>query len=300
MNRELNKLYRVLYGFGNGVTMKYTKYNIKGRYSRQQNKNNKDSTYMGAVILLVFVGAFLVGTIFFKFVLKDSSFMSVFKTKPAGTYNVINEEKSQETEMGDLKGIDEKKLQEEAQELKEEKVEGEAGENEAVFLENKEYAFYTVQCGAFKKKENASELYEQLKDYGNPFIVEENGYNKVVLGIYDNEKSEGLVEKLKSKGIETSRAVYIIKGEHLSNKELGELITANIKVMWNIDKTTTMNTSELKKWSGELMDVDSGEENVEALNQVKMFTASLDDKIDKEDAENTYKYLYKIIKEVSE
>lgn len=280
--------------------MKYTKYNVKGRYNRQRNNNNKDSTYMGVIILLVFVGAFLVGTICFKFVLKDASFMSVFNTEPTGTYDIFNKEESHQKDEDLVKSIDEKNLKEEEQELKERKAESESDDKKAVFLENKDYAFYTVQCGAFKKKENATELYEQLKGYGNPFVIEENGYTKVFLGIYDNEKSKELVEKLNSMGVETSRGAYIIKGDDFANKELGELITANIKVMWNIDKATTMNTLELKKWAGELSNVDSGEDNVEALNQVKTFTASLDDKVDSQDAENTYKYLYEIIKEVSE
>lgn len=291
--------YRVLLGFANGVTMKYTKYNIKGRYNRQRNINNKDSTYMGFIILLVFLGAFLVGTIFFKFVLKDANFMSVFKTQPTGTYNILNKDTPKKDE--DLvEGTDKKNSKEEGQELKEEKAETEPNDRKEVFFGNKDYSFYTVQCGAFKKRENASELYEQLKEYGNPFIVEENGYMKVILGIYDDEKSKALLEKLNSKGVETSRAAYTIKGEDLSNKELGELITANIKVMWNVDKMTTMNTTELKKWSGELVDVDNSEENAEVLGKVKSFTESLDDKVDSEDAENTYEYLYKIIKEVCE
>lgn len=62
--------------------------------------------------------------------------------------------------------------------------------------------YYSVQCGAFKNKNNAIELQDNLKSYGfNSIIKNIDGLYKVQLGAYGNKQNaEKMLEKVKTKG----------------------------------------------------------------------------------------------------
>lgn len=62
--------------------------------------------------------------------------------------------------------------------------------------------YYRVQCGAFKNKNNAIELQDNLKSYGfNSIIKNIDGLFKVQLGAYGNKQNaEKMLEKVKTKG----------------------------------------------------------------------------------------------------
>jgi cell division protein FtsN len=62
--------------------------------------------------------------------------------------------------------------------------------------------YYRVQCGAFKNKNSAFKLQEDLKNFGfNSIIKNVDGLHKVQLGAYSNKQNaEKMLQNVKSKG----------------------------------------------------------------------------------------------------
>lgn len=160
-----------------------------------------------------------------------------------------------------------------------------------------ESKFVFIQCGLYENKDNAVKLCSSLSDYGNSFIVEEENKSRVLLGIYSEKEAKELSDKLLKKGIDNVKITYVIKQNDLCNKEIIEIINADIKVLTKLSEkdVRAIQTAELKKWISNLEDVNNKGKNFKQLEELKKYNNNLPKEIDRSKASEIYIYIYKFL-----
>lgn len=164
-----------------------------------------------------------------------------------------------------------------------------------------EKSFIAIQGGVFANKENAEKLKISLSVYGNPFIVSENGKNRVILGIYTEKESEEIINKLKGNNIEFSKISFKYDLSNPCNLQIAETIDAQLQIIEKLseDNVKSVQTKQLKKWCNDLKSVDENEANYNTLIDLKEHIKKLPDEITKDSLEEYNIYLYKKLKEVN-
>lgn len=160
--------------------------------------------------------------------------------------------------------------------------------------------FYAIQCGVFLSKENADTLVKTLKPYGISFIVKIDDKYKVILGVYNEKDINKIVDTLNKKEIQNNKINYKIKDEDLCNKEIIELINANLDVLSRFsDKDVkAYNTERLKKWSNSLKAVDGKSKNIQVLKSLKDYVNKLPEKIVREQVPSGYNLIYNCLNSI--
>ena len=223
------------------------------------------------IVAIVLALSFICGDLFFKFVVKD----------------VISGDK--------IKNIDEQK-----QDIKEESVQGIVNEshtevNSSIGADNVK-SYYAIQCGVFKEKSNANDLYEKLKQHGTPFIYKEDMY-RVYFGIYEEEASVSVSKFLEGKGFQIARVIFNTPNDTNDEIALNEMIMALLKINWKIENEglKEFESKSLKEWCAQInIENYSGEK----LNDIKLLIneiKSFPESISKEKCEYIYLKLFEIL-----
>ncbi|MCY6485069.1 SPOR domain-containing protein [Clostridium aestuarii] len=243
--------------------MKYTRYNLK--------KKKSNGIFFIIIICGILVLALILGTIISNFIIKD-----------------INESKSNknpveniEMNPGDIKNSKEKK----------------SGEK---IYKNTGGSFIAIQCGVFGSKENADILKVELSDLGNPFIIEEEGKNRVILGIYTEKEAEEQIKILKDNGKDYTRIKFVFDTNNLCDAQIYEIINGNLQIInkFSDKKVKAVETKQLKEWISKMKKIDKTSENYNKLQNVKDNSNKLPEKISKEQLSKQNIYIYNILKEM--
>lgn len=160
--------------------------------------------------------------------------------------------------------------------------------------------FIVIQCGVFSSKDNAEKVKASLYSMGSPFIVNEDGKNKVILGIYIENEAENVIKKLKDSGIEFSKVSFKYDLNNPCNLQIGEMIDAQLQITGKLSdsKVKSVQTKQLKEWSDSLNEIDKSEKNYNILEELKEYIKSLPDEVSKDKLEEYNIYLYKKLKEL--
>ncbi|KGM93600.1 hypothetical protein ADU90_10165 [Clostridium botulinum] len=158
--------------------------------------------------------------------------------------------------------------------------------------------FVIIQCGVFANAENANVLKEKLKSYGNPFIVQENQKNKVILGIYSVVEFQNIEKSLKQGKIEFTKVNIKPDLSSKANLQIAQIIDAQLQILhkFSNDKVKSVQTKQLKEWCSKLEQVDKNEKNYDLLNHLKDNMKKLPQEVTKEKLEEINSYSYKNIK----
>ncbi|SUY47773.1 transmembrane protein [Clostridium putrefaciens] len=161
--------------------------------------------------------------------------------------------------------------------------------------ENGTLNFYLVQTGVFSKVENATENKKKLSELGyESFIIEDEGKQRVIIGIFEEEEATNIVKDIKGKGLDIARILLDIDKSNNESNEIAEIISANIKVFSKLREKEVMSikTEEIKKWTSELESTKTKGRQNELLEEIKKFTLELPDEIKKEELNKYYEYIY--------
>jgi len=162
-------------------------------------------------------------------------------------------------------------------------------------------SFIMVQCGSFKNKELATKLKTDLvKTLGDSYIIQDLESNRVVYGIYPESEGINILKELSTKKIESSKMKFSIKQNDLCNKEIVELINANLQVINTLSNKNTklIDPEALKKWTSELKETDKKSLNYAVLQELKAHTLSMPKELVKSNIEENYIYLYNTFKKI--
>ena len=170
------------------------------------------------------------------------------------------------------------------------------GNTEVVDLEN----FALIQCGYFSKEENAKQVLNKIDSELNPFIAQDSeGKYRVIAGITTDENSTEIVEKLKSKGIETAKIkINLDKNDEVQN-QITAITNGYLEILntANEEEVKEINTSDFKAWVNELKEVIEGNK-IEVLAEYKEHIKALPEVIDKTITVSELEYIYSILSKI--
>ncbi|MCM1990710.1 SPOR domain-containing protein [Oceanirhabdus seepicola] len=109
---------------------------------------------------------------------------------------------------------------------------------------------YGIQCGVFKNEEYAKELYNELKEFGIPFIVEDFEYYRVIFGIFTEELSDVLIKVLEENGFDVSKFEITTEIKSVDEEIKYEIELGALKLIWKmINRNMDIaSTESYKNW----------------------------------------------------
>lgn len=229
------------------------------KYTRYDIRKRKtDSLIVIIIILMILILSFIIGSIVSKLILKNQKY-NTNKSVPNKTY---------------------------------EKQVSKIQEN------NSEIIYIAIQGGMFQNKDYALEEINKLKQFGNPFIIEEEGKYRVFLGIYKDDKMNELLKILTENKVESSNVNFKIKQSDTCDNEIIEILNGYTEIleMLNGKNIKAIQTKDFKTWCSSLKEVDSKSKNIKILVQLKDNINRLPTEIKKEDIPNYYSFLYNLLK----
>lgn len=160
--------------------------------------------------------------------------------------------------------------------------------------------FVVIQCGVFTSKNNAEVLKNKLTSFGNPFIVEEEGKSKVILGIFSDSDAEQVIKKLEDSKTEFSKWNLSIDYNNLCNAQIAEIVDARLQIIHKLteEKVKSVQTKQIKEWSTTLKEVDKNSTNYNVFKSLQEDIKKLPEQIAKEGVEENNIYLYKKLSEL--
>lgn len=164
-----------------------------------------------------------------------------------------------------------------------------------------EVLFIALQGGKFTQKSNADEEIEILKPFGNPFIIEEEGKYKVMLGIFSADQAKDVCKILSDNNIENSKMNFTVKQSDLCDKEILEILNGYTEVLTALrgKNVKAVQTEEFKKWCSSLKNTDDKSKNIQILNELKGKVKNMPKEIQKQNTSEYYIYIYSILKKIS-
>lgn len=160
--------------------------------------------------------------------------------------------------------------------------------------------YFIVQCGVLEKQENAQAVLSKISSIGNPFIVQDGKYYKVIYGIV-NEKSYSNVEKLiKSNNVDISRTAVSLSNDDDCSVQIRKIIDAYLEIVNKLAASGVkdIQTKSIKSWCQKLASVGKSNNNYAVLKEFKDYTSKFPDKIDKTYIKNLNLFLYKELKKI--
>lgn len=158
------------------------------------------------------------------------------------------------------------------------------------------FKYFVVQCGVLEKEENAQAILSKISSIGNPFIVKDGKYYKVIYGIVSEKDYAGSEKLLKSNNIDMSRK-DISLGDNECDTEIRKIIDAYLEIVSKL-QSNEIQTKKLKEWCQKLDKVDKSYNNYAVLNEFKNYTNKVPDKIDKNYIKNLNLFLYDELKKI--
>jgi hypothetical protein len=235
--------------------MKYTRYDMKKR---------KNNNYVFALILVsTIVFAFVIGTVFSKFFLKNSNFNEPKVKSPSNAVNVSNNNSE----------------------------------------EKKVIKYIAVQGGKFAKSEYLENARNTLKSYGNPFTIKEEDGTRVFLGIYSEQDAVNVIKTLTDNSIANSKMTFqvTVSSSDACNDEIVKLIDGELGILSILSDKSVKSyiTDEFKRWCSQLKEVDKKSKNIDVLNELKAQANSLPNELGKDKSEECYIFIYNTLKKLT-
>ncbi|MDT8715266.1 SPOR domain-containing protein [Clostridium sp. 19966] len=165
------------------------------------------------------------------------------------------------------------------------------------------YTFVVLQGGLFQVKDYASALKTKLSDDNNPFIVEDNGKYRVLVGIYKKEDADKVSQNLSSKQLTPSKMTFNINVKDDSVKMMGEIIDAHVKIINAMKPKGQISyvTDDLKNWSNtKLVLNDKSLKDYDMVQEEKKYIASMPKEINKDNLEDYLKHIFSILSKIGE
>lgn len=155
--------------------------------------------------------------------------------------------------------------------------------------------FVVIQCGVFANKENAEKMKERLSSLGNPFITEEDGKSRVILGIYSEKDAENIAKKLQDENMDFSKISYKFNSDNPSVVQAAEILDAHLEIINKLSEANVKSvaTKQIKEWCSNLDKINSNDGNLSILKDMKEYISNLPKEITKEDLEEYDIYVYK-------
>ncbi|MEK6264850.1 MAG: SPOR domain-containing protein [Clostridium sp.] len=242
--------------------MRYTRYNYK--------PPRKNSSNFMVIFILTIIAAIVIGTLFSKVLLKDTS------------GNSVSDDKTKQ----DIK----------------EKVQPSKDDTDAsqVSTDTNNSNYVVIQCGAFGNMEKALDLKNSLMEFGTPFIVEEDKLNKVLFGIYPTDGIDSITKLLTENKIDYFKIKLELIAKDSTSAQTNEMISAHIRILNKLSEKDTggYETVELKKWLLTLNGAEEKSENYKDMTVIKTYLTALPAEFKKEKTEEGYIYIYKFIKKL--
>ncbi len=241
--------------------MKYTRYNLK--------KKKSDGNYFITLTVGIVIISIIVGTLISNFFIKDK-FQEINDFYDSTEVKEVENDKSTDSEGVVIKPIDEK-------DNSTSEVNGEAGVAEIADGN----IFYFLQCGAFKDKNNATYLSNELKGFGDCIIIEDENVFKVVLGIYKEEELNQIKLKLEAANIEYARSMISIDIKNNQNEDIVKVLNAHYEILKQLEsnKVEEIKTDSIKSW---IIEISNNENTDPNLIEIVKFTENLPNPITKE------------------
>lgn len=218
---------------------------------------------------MILILSFLIGSIFFKLFIKDSS---MIKT----------EGKDIETK------IDEKNINSKSETSKE-SITGKTS-----------FKYVVIQGGMFGNESGVEKTKNQLSSYGNPFIINDDKYKRVFLGIYTEEGAKVVVNTLNANKISNSTMKFEVKVNNLCDMEISEILNGYIQVLGKLSEKNVkaIQTQDFKNWCKSLEAVDEKSSNITILNELKDKVAKLPNELSNDKTAENYSFIYSILQKM--
>lgn len=156
--------------------------------------------------------------------------------------------------------------------------------------------YFVVQCGVLEKEENAQAVLSKISSMGNPFIVKEGKYYKVIYGIVSEKNYAGAEKLLKSNNVDMSRKAISLSNDDCDT-EIRKITDAYLEIISKLS-SNEIQTKKLKEWCQKLGKVDKKCNNYTVLNELKNYTNKIPSKIDKSYIKNLNLFLYDELKKM--
>ena len=155
-----------------------------------------------------------------------------------------------------------------------------------------------LQCGYFSKQENAQTALSSVVGDFQPFLIEEDGKYRVIVGIYQKEEDASKkIDELKANGIEVSKIDLSISADSIENKKIIEVIDGLFKINNKLEdsEVKSIKTSDYKLWVDQIIN-DGKSSNLDKLNDLSKYVNDLPEEIDKSNNAINLQKLYQLVK----
>ena len=162
--------------------------------------------------------------------------------------------------------------------------------------------FIAIQGGIYNVKETADATKNTLTEYGNPFLIVEQGKGtRVLLGIFTEEEAVKKLKELTDKNVANYKLSFQLDGKTLCHQEIIGIVDGNLQVLSRLtDKSVkSVNIVKLKEYCTQLKEVDKNSEHYSELSEMKNYIKGLPSDITKEKASENYVFIYNILKKVT-
>lgn len=220
---------------------------------------------------MILILSFLIGSIFFKLFIKDSSMLKT-------------EGKTIETKVND-KNININNKSEISNESKVNKT---------------SFKYVVIQGGMFGNETGVEKTKSQLSSYGNPFVINDDKYKRVFLGIYTEEGSKAVINTLNNNKVSNSTMKFEIKVNNLCDMEISEILNGYIQILGKLSEKNVkaIQTEDFKNWCKSLETVDEKSQNIKILNELKNKVAKLPNELSNDKAAENYTFIYSILQKM--
>ncbi len=182
---------------------------------------NNDGKVIVILLMIIFISSFSLGALFFNMVFNKVSRGNNGKIENA--YEVIN-----------------------PTHIEEHNSTGEEQSEEVLATKT----LYGIQCGVFKNDEYATVLYNELKEFGIPFIVQDLEYYRVIFGVFSEESTDAMIGYLEENGFEVSKFEIITQIKSIDEEIKYEIELGALKLIWKMINRNMelVSTESYKNW----------------------------------------------------
>lgn len=217
------------------------------------------------MLIMILILSFLIGSIFFKLFIKDSS---MIKTEGNAIETKVDNNKNNN--------------------LKES------------IISKTNFKYMAIQGGMFGNEAGVEKTKGQLSSYGNPFVINDDKYKRVFLGIYTEEGAKAIINTLNTNKVSNSSMKFEIKINNLCDMEISEILNGYIQVLGKLSEKNVkaIQTQDFKNWCKSLEAVDEKSSNIKILNELKDRVSKLPNELNKDKTAENYIFIYSILKKM--
>ena len=154
-----------------------------------------------------------------------------------------------------------------------------------------------IQSGYYSKQENAQAALNTVQNDLKPFMVEEDGKYRIILGLYEKEEGIKKIDEFTAKGVSVAKIDLSIDSNTTENKKVIEVVDGFFKILNKLGESEvqSIKTSSYKEWANEIIN-DNDENKSEKLNDLLKLIQDLPEEINKSNNDTSMKNLYEFIK----